>query len=221
MMRFDNGTPWGTSSPVPSALALWLVGLGIEPVFGRPKRSTDNAVVERSHGVLNGWVEPQQCADFESLQNTLQDFVEFQRDRYPYHQGQSRLETYPELMSQPRPYQASQDAQLWSLHKVFDYLATFRFQRKVEVNGRLTILNREYYLGRDFKRQTVAVQMHAHAQQWVIYDEYGEEIDRHDPKDLTYETIFNMTLAYSRRGGTFLRIFWGNPTARNIHGSRC
>lgn len=202
MMRFDNGTPWGTSSPVPSALALWLVGLGIEPVLGRPKRSTDNAVVERSHGVLNGWVEPQQCADFEDLHNTLQHFVAFQRERYPYHQGRSRLQTHPELMHQPRPYLSTQDAQMWSLQKVLDYLASFRFQRKVEVNGRITLLNREYFLGRAFKRQTVAVQMDAQTQQWVIYDEYGQEIARHDPKDLTYETIFDMTLAYRRRGVT-------------------
>ena len=201
-MRFDNGTPWGTTTQVPSALALWLVGLGIEPVLGRPKQSTDNAVVERSHGVLNGWVEPQQCADFEDLQSNLQAFVRVQRERYPYRQGQSRLETYPELMRQPRPYHRAQDAQLWSLQKVLDYLATFRFQRKVEVNGRFTLLNREYSLGRAFKRQTVAVQMDAQARQWVIYDAYGEEIARHDPEDLTYETIFEMTLAYRRRGRT-------------------
>ncbi len=51
-MRLDNGMPWGTQSTLPSAMGLWLVGLGIELRYGRPARSTDNAVVERSHGVL-------------------------------------------------------------------------------------------------------------------------------------------------------------------------
>lgn len=201
-MRFDNGTPWGTGSPVPSALALWLVGLGIEPVLGRPHQSTDNAVVERSHGVLNGWVDPHQCADFDDLQVTLQSFVVFQRERYPACQGRSRLATYPALMTKPRPYTASTETTDWSLQAVFDYLATFRFQRTVEVNGRLTLLNREYYVGRAFQRRTVAVHMDAQARQWVIYDDYGAVLKRLDPKDLTYPTLVDMTLASRRKGKT-------------------
>lgn len=201
-MRFDNGLPWGTNSKVPSALALWLVGLGIAPILGRPRRSTDNAVVERSHGVLNGWVEPHQCANFEALQECLQGFARFQRERYPACQNRPRMEAYPELVSQPRPYDMKTDADIWSLQSVMDYLATFRFQRKVEANGRISLLNSEYSLGRDFKRRTVAVQMDAQTHQWVIYDEAGEELARHSPKNLTYKTIFGMTLAHAQKGKT-------------------
>lgn len=203
MMRFDNGLPWGTNSKVPSAMALWLVGLGIQPVFGRPNQSTDNAIVERCHGVLNAWVEPESCPGPDVLQKRLREFTSFQRERYPINkQGQSRLERYPQLRSQPRPYHRLLDRQLWSQQAMYDYLATFRFQRKVEVNGRITLLNREYSLGKAVARQTVAVQMDPQARCWVFYYAYGQDLARRTPKDLTYQTITAMTLAYRRRGST-------------------
>lgn len=194
-LRFDNGHPWGTTTPIPSALALWLVGLGVEVIFGRPARSTDNAVVERSHGVLNGWVEPHQCADFEQFEDFLAYFTAFQRERYPLTGGQPRTQHYPQLRENPRRYNATEDAQNWSLQFVFDYLATFRFQRKVAVNGRVSLFSREYSLGRAYQRRTVSIQMDNHAHEWVAYDEYGNELKRFAPRDLTYETIYHFNLS--------------------------
>jgi hypothetical protein len=201
-MRFDNGHPWGTSSPVPSALALWLAGLAIEPRFGRPRQSTDNAVVERTHGVLNGWVEPEQCADFAQFCQTLAHFATFQRERYPLADGRTRSATYPDLFAAPRPYLAAQDAHLWSLERMLAYVATFRFQRKVEINGRITLLNREYSVGRAYQRRTLAVQLDRATREWVVYDDDGRELRRFVPHALDYATISRMTLAYRRRGTT-------------------
>lgn len=201
MIRFDNGLPWGTTTAVPSALALWLVGLGIQPHFGRPRQSTDNAVVERAHGVLNGWVEPERCSNLEMLQGRLTHFARFQRERYPACQKQTRLATYPQLLDCPRPYAAAEEALLWSMQAVFDYLASFRFHRKVEVNGRFTLLSQPYSLGRAFKRRTLAIQMDPIAHQWVVYDDYGAELRRFAPHHLTYETIASLTLAARRTSG--------------------
>lgn len=201
-MRFDNGHPWGTCSPVPSALALWLVGLGIQPLFGRPRQSTDNAVVERAHGVLNNWVEPAQCADFQQLARSLQRFAALQREHYPLTDGRSRMAHFPELTACARPYTPAEEAHLWSLDRVLSYLATFRFFRKVECNGRITLLNREYSVGRSYQRRTVAVQLDLSSQLWIVSDEDGREIQRFAPKDLTYTTIFQMTLAFRHRGKT-------------------
>lgn len=202
MMRFDNGHPWGTNSPVPSALALWLAGIGVHPVFGRPRQRTDNAVVERDHGVLNGWVDPAHCADLAHLCLKLDHFATLQRERYPLRDGRSRLAHYPQLGACPRPYAPSDDEQLWSARRMFDYLATFRFQRKVETNGRFTLLNREYSVGRAYARRTLSVQLDAHSHEWVVYEDDGREIRRFAPKDLTYTTLSQMTLADRCRGKT-------------------
>ncbi len=199
-MRFDNGHPWGTNSPVPSAFALWLAGLGIRPLFGRPHQSTDNAVVERDHGVLNGWVDPIHCLDFDHFCQTLDHFATLQRERYPLQDGRPRLERYPDLAACPRPYLPSADEQLWSAQPMFEYLATFRFQRKVEVNGRFTLLNRAYSLGRAYRRRTVSIQLDAQTHEWVVYEEDGREIRRFLPKALTYSTLSRMSLTERQRG---------------------
>src|SRR5687768_2785006 len=81
-MRMDNGMPWGTLSPLPSGLGLWLVGIGVTPIYGRPARSTDNALVERDHGVLAQWVELDHCLDFQDCRRRLNWAVKTQRERY-------------------------------------------------------------------------------------------------------------------------------------------
>lgn len=201
-MRFDNGHPWGTNSPVPSALALWLAGLGIQPRFGRPRQSTDNAVVERDHGVLNAWVDPAQCAHFNHFCLELDRFATLQSERYPLKDGRARLDHYPDLLACPRPYVPLEDEHRWSAQAMFDYLATFRFHRKVAINGQITVLNHDYSVGRAFQRRTLAVQLDAETHQWVAYEDDGREIRRFVPKNLTYTTIFHMTLADRWRGKT-------------------
>lgn len=202
MMRFDNGQPWGTCSPVPSAMALWLAGLGIQPQFGRPRRSTDNAIVERAHGVLNGWVDPTQCADFAQLCRELARFATLQRERYPLADGRSRLEHFPDLLACPRSYVPTEDQHLWSAQRMVDYLATFRFQRKVEINGRITLLHQTYSVGRAHKRRMLAIQLDASTHEWVVYEDDGSEIRRFTPKNLSYASLFHLSLASCPPGET-------------------
>ena len=180
-------------------MSLWLVGLGLGLAFGRPARSTDNAGIERVHGVLNGWVEPGQCVDFAHLQQQLAEFSDLQRARYPLADKRPRLQRYPELLTNSRAYAPHLDRARWSLQRVYDYLATFRFQRRVAVNGRVALLNRDYSMGRASAGRTVAIQMDPVAHQWVVYDDYGRVLKQFQPKDLTYSTFFNMTLAQRRR----------------------
>lgn len=111
----DNGMPWGTQSKLPSALGLWLVGIGVSLIYGRPARSTDNAVVERSHGVLDKWVEPHTCEDFADCEARLAWAVHTQRERYPVDKEQSRIQKHPDLYANPRGYDAQHDSQICHL----------------------------------------------------------------------------------------------------------
>lgn len=103
-LRVDNGDPWATQSDIPSALALWLVGLGVKVLLNRPRVSTDNGIVERGHGVLAHWVEAAQARHLSDLQARLDAAIAMQRDRYPACQGHSRHHTYPDLDRNPRLY---------------------------------------------------------------------------------------------------------------------
>ena len=194
-MRFDNGKPWAhPQSGVPTNLALWLVGLGIHLEFGRPRQSTDNAVVERSHGVLAAWVEPQHCADQTHLAQQVDKFVHIQRAVYPCCDGQSRFDSYPDIHTPYRTYDSYRDPMIWQQDEVLDYVAQFRFTRTVEKIGRISHFMREYSVGRDYAAQQVTVYLHVETIQWLVEDRYGEIIARFDADQFDYLTIANMNL---------------------------
>lgn len=198
-IRMDNGMPWGTQSKLPSAMGLWLVGLGVGLIYGRPARSTDNAVVERSHGVLNQWVEPHTLADFDACQHRIAWALQTQRDRYPLANGQTRSQLHPELSQNKRSYDVTTEAVHWKLSRVCDYLAGFEFQRKVEKNGRISLFANTYSVGKAYQRQHLTVQLDPTTREWVLSDETGHEIRRHPAKELTYDQIQHLQLAKRRR----------------------
>jgi len=197
MIRFDNGHPWAhPQSRVPTPLTLWLVGLGISPLFGRPRQSTDNAVVERSHGVLANWVEPQTCANEAELQARLHKFAHIQRAQYPACDGKSRLATYPQLEHNPRVYVIADDETLWDIKRVWNYVAQFRFTRLVEKIGRITVMMREYSVGRAYRAQHVTVYLQETTGEWVVEDKWGTVIKTFPATQLCYSLIANLALVY-------------------------
>ena len=201
-IRVDNGMPWSTQSPVPSALALWWVGLGILPIYGRPARSTDNGVVERSHGVLAQWVEPARRTDVADCQDRLAWAVQTQRARYPACGEQTRCQAFPDLFTNPRSYTPDQDAALWQPRRVLDYLAQFHFQRKVEKLGQITLFANTYAVGRAYSRQTVEVQLDPDSAAWIIRDEAGHDIRRLPNQELSYQAISQLQLGKRRKPDT-------------------
>jgi len=195
----DNGSPWGTQSRLPSALGLWLVGLGIDLIYGRPRRSTDNAIVERDHGVLAKWVEAETCPDFQSCQQHLDWAVITQRERYRSPNGYTRAQAFPELFAKQRIYATELDHVDWSRERVALYLSGFIFHRKVEINGQLTLFANTYSLGKRHARQTIQITFDPITYEWCFTDEQAHLIRRHPTKELFYEPISQLQLAKRRR----------------------
>ena len=198
-LRMDNGSPWGTQSPLPSALGLWLVGLGIIPVYGRPARSTDNGLVERHHGVLAQWVELDQCADFSDCQRRLSWAEVTQRERYRAPNGYTRSQAFPTLYTNPRRYDAAHEMRDWCLEAVADYLAKRCFQRKVEVNGCVTLFANRYSVGRHYARQPLEIRLDPSTREWLFSDDYQRVVRRHPAKELEADRICQLQLAKRRR----------------------
>lgn len=194
-IRVDNGQPWGTGSSVPSALALWLVGMGIEVIYGRPAQSRDNAVIERTHGVLDRWVAPSHQADIDTLQDQLEWAVQTQRERYRSAHHLTRAAVYPQLYTNPRSYRRQAHEAGWEMGKVACYLSRYIFQRKVEKQGQVTLFANSYSVGRAYARQTVSIVLDVETLEWVFRDESAMEITRHCSLELDYELIHNLRLA--------------------------
>lgn len=94
-LRVDNGVPWGNPGDLPSALALWLIGLGIDLHWNHARHPHENGQIERFNSLIDQWGEPAQCADFQAWQAKLRWLVRVQRERYPAVAGLSRAKPSP------------------------------------------------------------------------------------------------------------------------------
>src|SRR5215471_467782 len=115
--RVDNGTPWGSPGDLPTDLALWILGLGIDMIWNPPRQPQKNGVVERSQGTAKRWAEPHTCSSAE-LQQRLQEMDDIQRGEYPSVKGSSRLQAYPQLSHSGRAYTRGWERTNWSHQEI-------------------------------------------------------------------------------------------------------
>ena len=57
---------------------------------------------------------------------------------------------------------------LFDLQRVYDFLATFTFERKVNRNGQVTLKGHHYTVGLTHKEKNILVRLDADTQEWVF-----------------------------------------------------
>ena len=194
-LRIDNGAPWATQSDVPSALALWLIGLGIKVLVNRPRQSTDNGIVERNHGVLANWVEAKEAPSLEAFARQLSWASQMQREVYPAIGAKNRLEAYPGLQKNERTYQVERETELWQIQRVETYLATKLWARRVDKVGRISLFSSDYSVGRKYRGQTLQIRYDLQSHDWLIENEQGLLLKRYPCQEISLENIQNLSLA--------------------------
>jgi hypothetical protein len=209
-VRVDNGWPWGAPADLPSALALWLIGLGVGVICNRPCRPQENGMVERFHGLVAPWGEPAACPDFAAWQERLDWLVRTQRERYPAVGGRSRLAAYPALAVVGRPYDRRREAARWDLRRVAAYLARGLWPRRVDTTGRITLYHHPYPVGSAHRGRQVFAGFDPETIAWVIKDEAGAELRRHPAAQISPRRIRNLEVSHvkpcqRRRPATQLR----------------
>ena len=195
-IRVDNGWPWSAPGDLPAALALWLIGLGVQVLTNHPRRPQENGMVERFHGLIVPWAEPATCPSFAVWQERLAWLTQLQRERYPAVEGQSRLAAWPSLTRVVRAYDQPHEAAQWDLGRVTRYLAQGVWPRRVDQVGHLTLYSRTYGVGRRHGGQTVFVRFDARAHAWVIQDATGQELRRHPALEITAERIRRLAVSH-------------------------
>jgi hypothetical protein len=199
-LRLDNGAPWGGWNDLPPALALWLLGLGIELVWNRPGHKQGNAVVERAHGVCQRWVEAHTCHSPAEVQARLDWATTVQRERYPVHAGASRLAHTPALARGGRPYDPAQEAQHWDERRVWTFLERRVLVRRVDQVGRLSLANRALGVGRAWAGQVLTVRLGIQDDLpvWRISDQHGTLLRQHPAPELSRARILALDVAHRR-----------------------
>jgi hypothetical protein len=196
-VRVDNGYPWGTPRDLPSELALWLIGLGVEPIWNPPGQPTSNPKVERSNGLTQQWGELHTCADSPQAARVLAWVGRIQREQYPAIQGRTRIDVFPQLRTPRRVYRRAQEETLWDLSRVDAFLARGCWKRQADRNGKISIFGHCRAVGRAWAQQEVVVRFDATSRCWVVSNQDGVVVKELPATELTRERI--MALAVSRR----------------------
>jgi hypothetical protein len=194
-LRVDNGKPWGSWSDLPPALALWLIGLGIDMVWNDPRRPQQNGVVERSQGTAKRWAEPHVCRTVAELQARLDEDDGLQRERYPVAQGRSRWQVFPGLAHTGRPYRKGDEAQRWSLARVRDHLAGYAVPRQVDRQGKVSVYNRNLYVGVVHGGKQVCIQFDPDQGHWLISDRAGQQLRTLPAPEISAASIRSLRMA--------------------------
>jgi hypothetical protein len=196
-VRVDNGGPWGKPNNTPSWLALWIAGLGIEVRWIRPHTPKDNPQIERANRLIDDWTQPDACVALSEWQAQLTAMVTRQRDAYPALDGSPRTRVYPDFYCPRRPYHRQTEAACWSLAAAQRLLAQFRWQRVVDSNGQIMVMNQRMWVGRRWRKLTVDVAYDPALNVYRVAAPDGTLLRTHAAKDITVDGI--LSLASTRR----------------------
>jgi hypothetical protein len=159
------------STPFPTRLTLWWVGLGIEHrLVSSPMR---NGCIERGHRTLNErTLVDQRFDDADTLQRQVDaDWYELNSEcpsRAKGCNGQPPLVAHPELLVPRQPYCPEWELDLFDLKRVDDYLATQTWIRKVSARGQVSLGSQRYGLGKAWAGQTVSIRFEPEQRQFVF-----------------------------------------------------
>lgn len=178
----------------PSTLLLWFVGLGIQPIINRAYRPTDNALVERSHrtwkaDVLGGG----HYVDLVALQSFSDQTLEDRRCHLPSghenNHGLPPILAFPDLTTPRRPYAVDQECTLFHLERVDAYLAQWQWRRKVSPSGRVSLADKNHYVGYRHRGQIVKIHFDPKTREFVSTDLDDHEIARFQVEDVSRDFI--------------------------------
>ena len=121
--------------------------------------------------------------------------IEMQRERYPAFKGRSRLVVYPDLLQVNRSYAREDETENWQLQRVFDYLVSRLWQRRVDKAGQISFFSHAYSVGKAHVGKTVTVRLDAQTQEWMMESEQGQLLKRYAAQELTSERICGFSLS--------------------------
>jgi hypothetical protein len=192
----DNGLPWGDRNDLPSALALWLVGLGLSVQFLPVGQKQLNGVVERSQGTGQRWCEPQTCRTASELQARLETMDRIQREEYPSFPAGPRLVVFPQLRQVRRPYSRAWEEACWDLGRAQQYLSGHAVVRQANQQGQVAVYNHRYSVGAKQRGQRVLAYYDPGAGEWVFtLEQTGQQLRRYRAWEITRERILEQRVS--------------------------
>lgn len=181
-----------SKSPFPTRLHLWLIALGIEVVFIRLGRPTDQGLTERSHQLWEA-----QCLLGQHYDSwfALYDTLRQRRDFLNYHLPCSTLNDCPPLQAFPqanhsgRAYRPEYEQDLLDLQRVWTYLAQGRWFRLSSKAGTFCLGGQVYYLGHPWHSVPLEITFDPADSCLLCYDAAGQLAARRPIQGITHQSL--------------------------------
>lgn len=181
---YDNKS----ASPFPSRIHLWLLALGIQVRFIHKRPPLEHAHIERHHQTIARQAfEGQAFADLPELQCSLQARILFLNQEFPTSALGDRppFQVFPQARHSGRVYHVQIEEQLLDMQRVYDYLKTARWFRKVSSVGTFSLGGYRYNATTHFAGQTLEITFDAATRKFVCLPENGEPVFHRDSIGLT------------------------------------
>jgi hypothetical protein len=198
-IKMDRDPLWVGSSRLewPGTPILWLAGLGVTPVINPPRRPTKNAQVERCNRT---WYEQvalgASCETVEQVQaltdRAWQLRLTVLPSRNPACAGQPPMQAHPELAIPRRAYSRQIETSLFNMQRVYDYLSQWKWERKVDTTGFISMAGYNRSISSHHIGQIVKVRFDAVTAQFVASVVDGTELRRFTLPVISREYILGM-----------------------------
>lgn len=196
-IRVDNGRPFGDPQRTSILeLPLWLIALGVEVIWNRPRSPRDNAKVERMQATTARWVEVHKCPTTQQLQRRLDQAAQIHTQTYRVKRlgKRSREQVYADLWTNRRVYQPKDV----KTGRVLHYLSTVLFVRKVNGHGIFHFYGQSVYVGRSYNYQTVMLLLNPKQKHFDIFNRHNELIAYLRADNFTKNHICNLSVCNTR-----------------------
>jgi hypothetical protein len=189
----------GTRLEWPGTLLLWLAGLRIVARINPPRRPDKNGTVERAHRTWNEHVFV--GSDFAALAELQQETEKAWTDRNWYLpsrakgcDGKPPLVVHPELLIPRRSYCREEEASLFDLRQVDQYLAQWEWRRRVDSTGQISLADHNQRVGKCYQGQMVKIRFDPTTREFVCHTVESEEIHRFTLVEVSAEYILGFIL---------------------------
>src|SRR5262249_7665614 len=127
-------------------------------------------------GTAKRWAEPQACQTAAQLQARLDEDDALQRERYPVARGRSRWELFPGLVHSGRRYRPAGEARARDRGRLRGCPGEGAGPRPGDSEGKVSVYNRNLYVGVVHKGQQVWVQFDPEQGHWLVSDRPGRQL---------------------------------------------
>jgi transposase len=181
--------------PFPTVVTLWLAGLGVAHDIA--PSALANGCVERFHRTwFERVVRGSQFDSLQALQAASDQEVYWINYKLPCHgrdcNGQPPLTVYPQALQARRPFSRQREQELFSLQRVYDYLANRFWWRRVNKAGQISLGGQRYGVRMALAGQDVRIDFDAHTAKFVVQTAQEEVVKQLQPKQLTVDHIIGL-----------------------------